>query len=58
MSIHSPDDSSRVHLKEVPGVDGSDYINASFITVRSMFLILESSDEHTFLEALAIYKQK
>ena len=40
MSIHTPDDSSRVCLTEVPGVEGSDYINASFITVRNMLLIL------------------
>ena len=34
---------------EVPGVEGSDYINASFITVRNMFLILESLVEYTYL---------
>ena len=28
-----PDDHSRVVLKEVPGMEGSDYINASFIDV-------------------------
>ena len=28
------DDNSRVHLKDIPGEAGSDYINASFITVR------------------------
>lgn len=27
-------DKSRVCLTEVPGVEGSDYINASFVTVR------------------------
>ena len=50
MSMHTPDDSSRVCLTEVPGVEGSDYINASFITVRNYFLILESSVEHTCLQ--------
>ena len=30
----SLDDDSRVCLSELPGVVGSDYINASFITVR------------------------
>ena len=29
------DDDTRVHLKEVPDVEGSDYINASFIEVKS-----------------------
>ena len=28
------DDNSRVHLKDIAGEAGSDYINASFITVR------------------------
>ena len=28
------DDNSRVHLTEIPGEEESDYINASFITVR------------------------
>ena len=27
------DDDSRVHLDEIPGVEGSDYINASWINV-------------------------
>ena len=31
--VHSDDD-CRVCLSELPGVVGSDYINASFITVR------------------------
>ena len=47
--LHTSDDSSRVCLTEVSGVEGSDYINASFITVRNMFPILESS-EYTCLE--------
>ena len=34
-SLHFPDDRSRVCLKESPGVDSCDYINASFIDVRS-----------------------
>ena len=29
------DDKSRVCLKEIPGVDSCDYINASFIHVRT-----------------------
>ena len=29
------DDDTRVVLTEIPGVMGSDYINASFITVRT-----------------------
>ena len=29
------DDNSRVCLSEIPGLVGSDYINASFITVRA-----------------------
>ena len=29
------DDDTRVHLKEIPNVEGSDYINASFIEVKS-----------------------
>ena len=28
------DDYNRVKLKEIPGVHGSDYINASFINVK------------------------
>ena len=34
------DDDSRVILTEIPGVMGSDYINASFITVRISFSVL------------------
>ena len=34
------DDDSRVVLTEIPGVMGSDYINASFITVRISFSVL------------------
>ena len=34
------DDDSRVCLPEIPGVKGSDYINASFITVRKTFPLL------------------
>ena len=29
------DDDTRVHLKEIPNVEGSDYINASFVEVKS-----------------------
>ena len=50
--LHTQDDSSRVCLTEVSGVEGSDYINASFITVGNIFLILESSVEYTCLEPL------
>ena len=28
-----PDDESRVHLSLLPGVEGSDYINANYIDV-------------------------
>ena len=34
------DDDSRVVLTEIPGVMGSNYINASFITVRISFSVL------------------
>ena len=33
--LFSSDDKSRVCLKETPGVDRCDYINASFIDVRT-----------------------
>ena len=39
LSLQTPDDSSRVCLTEVSGVEGSDYINASFIAVRNTFLL-------------------
>ena len=34
---HVADDKSRVCLTEIPGVEGSDYINASFIDVRKTY---------------------
>ena len=34
------DDQSRVCIKEIPGVEGSDYINASFIEVRRQGVFL------------------
>ena len=37
MVSFSSDDKSRVCLKETPGVDSCDYINASFIDVRKTF---------------------
>ena len=35
-AMRSQDDDDRVKLKEIPGVDGSDYINASDINVRHL----------------------
>ena len=32
------DDSSRVKLKEISGEDGSDYINASHLDVKSLLI--------------------
>ena len=33
--ISSADDQNRCRLSTIPGVEGSDYINASFVDVRS-----------------------
>ena len=37
---HVADDKSRVCLSEIPGLEGSDYINASFIDVRPVNYML------------------
>ena len=47
-SVHSDDD-SRVCLSELPGVVGSDYINASFITVRIIITILGVINHHLLM---------
>ena len=39
--FHSPDDDSRVHLSVMPGVEGSDYINANYIDVRVSYYFAE-----------------
>ena len=35
--IYVTDDFARVKLQEIEGVDGSDYVNASYIDVRIMY---------------------
>ena len=36
VSLILPDDESRVHLSLMPGVEGSDYINANYIDVSDL----------------------
>ena len=43
------DDDTRVVLTEIPGVMGSDYINASFITVRTYSLSCVILKQYFFL---------
>ena len=33
------DDYNRVKLNQIPDIDGSDYINASFINVKMKFML-------------------
>ena len=55
-SISSPsDDDSRVHLAQIPGVEGSDYINANFIDVSSAVHVsnaFDSSSRAQYLPSL------
>ena len=39
-----PDDFSRVKLQEIKGVEGSEYVNASYIDVCTAFIVMRSSD--------------
>ena len=43
MTLISSDESTRVCLQPIRGVDGSDYINASFIDVSICNLIISKS---------------
>ena len=56
-SISSPsDDDSRVHLAQIPGVEGSDYINANFIDVSSAVHVsnaFDSSSRAQYLPSLS-----
>ena len=46
-AYHISDDFSRVKLQEIKGVEGSEYVNASYIDVRTMFIVMWSSDVNT-----------
>ena len=50
------DDKSRVRLSEIPGVEGSDYINASFIDVCKTYSTFNPNKytvpEHTYPQQL------
>ena len=46
-TYHISDDFSRVKLQEIKGVEGSEYVNASYIDVCTMFIVMWSSDVHT-----------
>ena len=41
---HVSDDFSRVKLQEIKGVEGSEYVNASYIDVCTIFIVMRSSD--------------
>jgi len=39
-TYHVSDDFSRVKLQEIKGVEGSEYVNASYIDVCTMFIVM------------------
>ena len=54
-SVSSPsDDDSRVHLAQIPGVEGSDYINANFIDVSSAVHVSNAFDSSSRAQYLPL----